>query len=113
MKTLISSLIFLFVFSFAGMTDLYGASQDPHNPHNPANHARQAHERAMELHKRNHNNAMEMHRNAHEQAIRNAKCFDGTDPNCIHQLHKSRPERRENGLVERFRTWRENRRNKA
>jgi len=105
--------VFLFVFSFAGMTDLYGASQDPHNPHNPTNHARQAHERAMEMHKRDHNNAMEMHRNAHEQAIRNAKCFDGTDPNCIHQLHKSRPERRENGLVERFRTWRENRRNKA
>jgi len=110
MKALISSLIFLFVFSFAGMTDLYGASQDPHNPHN---HVRQAHEQAMEQHMRDHNNAMEMHRKAHEQAVRNAKCFDGTDPNCIHQLHGTRPERRENGLVERIRTWRENRRNQS
>jgi hypothetical protein len=125
MRTFISSLIILFVFSVAGMAAQHGAPQNPHDPANPHNPVQQAHEQAhqqamqqhqqameqaMEQHTRDHNNAVELHRQAHEQAVRNARCCTGTDPNSTTQWHELRPERRGSSLADRIRTWRENRR---
>jgi hypothetical protein len=123
MRSLISSLIVLIVFSVVGLADLQGAPQNPHNPHDPTNlHnlARQSHEQAMHQHQqamqqamdqhmRDHNNAIEMHNKVHEDAKKFACCI-ANDPNCPHQWHEVRPIRREGNLVERIRTWRENRR---
>ncbi len=112
MKNILTSFVFLFVFAFAGMTGLYGAFQDPHNPHNPANPhnpIRQAHEQHIRQHMLDHQNGMHLHRQAHEQAFRDAKGFHRTDSTSIHQLHQFRPERRNSNLLERIRTWRENR----